>query len=48
MISRAALSLVDSDPARCEFHGDVKAIIYNEMKIMRCGGPWTIRVVVDM
>jgi len=40
--------LSDSDPARCEFHGDVKAITYNELKIERCGNPWTIQAVVDM
>lgn len=40
--------LGDSDPARAELHGDVKAITYNEMKIERSCGSWTVQVVVDM
>ena len=38
----------DADPAVYEFHGDVKAVTYNEMKIEQgcCG--WTVQVVVDM
>ncbi len=40
--------LGDDDPAAYEFHGDVKAVTYNEMKIEHgcCG--WTVQVVVDM
>jgi SHS2 domain-containing protein len=36
---------------RYEFHGDVKAVTYSEMKIERCGcspGPWVLQVVVDL
>jgi len=36
------------DPARYEFHGDVKAITYNEMKIERGCEGWIVQVVVDM
>jgi SHS2 domain-containing protein len=38
----------DDDPARYEFHGDVKAVTYNEMKIEGASGSWTVQVVVDM
>ncbi|MBM3293113.1 MAG: archease [Candidatus Aminicenantes bacterium] len=38
----------DDDPARYEFHGDVKAITYNEMKIERGCEGWIVQVVVDM
>lgn len=39
----------DDDPEAYEFHGDVKAVTYNEMKIESCArGPWVIQVVVDM
>jgi SHS2 domain-containing protein len=38
----------DDDPARYEFHGDVKAITYNEMKIERGCEGWMVQVVVDM
>lgn len=41
----------DDRPERYEFHGDVKAVTYNEMKIESCAcGPaaWVLQVVVDM
>jgi SHS2 domain-containing protein len=38
----------DDEPARYEFHGAVKAVTYNEMKIERGCGPWVVQVVVDM
>lgn len=39
----------DDRPERYEFHGDVKAVTYSEMKIEACGpGPWVLQVVVDM
>lgn len=38
----------DDDISRYDFHGDVKAVTYNEMKIEHCCGPWVVQVVVDM
>lgn len=41
----------DDRPERYEFHGDVKAVTYSEMKIEACDcgpGPWVLQVVVDM
>ncbi|MGD0781610.1 MAG: archease [Candidatus Aminicenantales bacterium] len=41
----------DDRPERYEFHGDVKAVTYSEMKIDACDcgpGPWVLQVVVDM
>ncbi len=41
----------DDRPERYEFHGDVKAVTYSEMKINACEcgpGPWVLQVVVDM
>jgi len=38
----------DDDPSRYEFHGDVKAITYNEMKVERGCDGWTVQAVVDM
>jgi SHS2 domain-containing protein len=38
----------DDRPERYDFHGDVKAITYSEMKIEHGCGPWMLQVVVDM
>jgi SHS2 domain-containing protein len=38
----------DDDPARYEFHGDVKAVTYNEMKVERGCEGWLVQVVVDL
>jgi SHS2 domain-containing protein len=41
----------DDRPERYEFHGDVKAVTYSEMKIEACAcgpSPWMVQVVVDL
>ena len=41
----------DDRPERYEFHGDVKAVTYSEMRIDSCDcspGPWVLQVVVDL
>lgn len=45
----------DDRPERYDFHGDVKAVTYSEIKIERsacgdgeCPGPWMVQVVVDL
>ena len=46
-----ALFRGDDRPERYEFHGDVKAVTYSEMKINACEcgpGPWVLQVVVDL
>jgi SHS2 domain-containing protein len=43
--------LGDDRPERYEFHGDVKAVTYSEMRIDACDcspGPWILQVVVDL
>ncbi|MDD8027099.1 MAG: archease [Acidobacteriota bacterium] len=51
MVRLTARLAGDDRPGRYEFHGDVKAVTYNEMKIETCPcgpGPWTVQVVVDL
>jgi SHS2 domain-containing protein len=41
----------DDRPELYEFHGDVKAVTYSEMRIDSCDcspGPWVLQVVVDL
>lgn len=44
----------DDRPERYDFHGDVKAVTYSELKIEKCdcrgrgSGPWMVQVVLDL
>ena len=45
----------DDRPERYDFHGDVKAVTYSELKIEKCdchgggsSGPWMVQVVLDV
>jgi SHS2 domain-containing protein len=49
---RFAARFIGNDrPEHCEFHGDVKAVTYSDVKIEACDcgpGPWVLQVVVDL